>query len=424
MTSRDDAPAAPTGALDTPRRRVILFFYNRFFDPLIQGNLWVFLEDFAANHPGTEFHIVTYEDDSLPLTEYETAKVADLQRHGIRWTPLKWHRGSGIASKVADIASGFVAVLRLRLAGFRHLLAYNSVAGSFCFMYARLLGLTLFLYTYEPHSEYSVDNQMLSASSLQFRVLHWLEERAARFAKVITSGTIFMQERLTMDWKVSGRFFKIPSVTDTRKFAFDARVRQEVRSDLGLAEDALVLFYPGKFGSLYYREEIAWMFRWLLDEEPKLHFLILSPQPAAEIAALFAEAGVPSTAYTVGHSAYESVQRYFWAADMGVIAVPQGRSKKFVSNIKVGEYLCAGLPFLITRGVSEDFLVAEAEGVGTVVDDFSRASIKSAWPSIRGFLTMDPQARRTTCTRVGRAYRGFESLNPTFRQAMQHFLAG
>jgi hypothetical protein len=196
-----------------------------------------------------------------------------------------------------------------------------------------------------------------------------------------------------------------------------------VRNEIGISEDTPVLFYPGKFGGLYYRSEIAWMFRWLHDLEPRLHFLIVTPHEGEEIVAMFDKADVPSDAYTISHCDYPTIHRYYFAADFAIIAVPPGPSKKFISNIKVGEYLCAGLPYLITRGVSEDYLYAEKEKVGVVVNDFSKDEIQAAWPQIRAYLEMDPDARRRHCRTVGLGYRGFAVLNPRFRSAIQMLLA-
>ena len=105
-----------------------------------------------------------------------------------------------------------------------------------------------------------------------------------------------------------------------------------------------------------------------------------------------------------------------------MIAVPPGPSKKFISNIKVGEYLCAGLPYLITRGVSEDYRFAIERGVGVVVDDFIRPSIETAWPEIRAFLEMPADRRRAHCREAGLDYRGFDTLNPRFRFAIETLL--
>jgi hypothetical protein len=403
------------------QKKVVIFLYNRFFDALIQGNFWLYIDDYLKD-PGNriKFHLVTYEDSEFPLTQEQKDKVAAWQQQGLTWTRLSWHRGTGIKCKMQDIWSGWWAVLALRLTGYKYIVTLGSVAGTYAYLYARLLFMKLFLYQYEPHSECAIDNGMWSEKSLVYKVSHYLEYKAARFATTIASGTRFMEARLRDTWRVKGQFFKIATVANDKKFIFNPEERKTVRHRLGIADDQPVLFYPGKFGGLYYTGETAWMFRWLHELEPNLHFLIVTPHTDEEIHNIFDSANVNRNDYTICHSEYVDIHQYFFAADFAVIAVPPGPSKQFISNIKVGEYLCAGLPFLITKGVSEDYLVATEQQVGVVVEDFNESEIKAAWPEIERYLKMDPGQRREHCRQVGLGYRGFGALNPVFKSAIKN----
>lgn len=406
------------------KTHVVIYLYNRFFDPLIQGNFWLYIRDMLDDPlPCVNFHVVTYEDPRFPLTAEQREQLAHWQQQGLNWTPLTWHPGTGLSQKLKDVMAGWRVLARLRRQGARHIITLGSVAGSYGYLYGRSLGLHLFLYQFEPHSEYAIDNGMWPEGSLQHRLAAALERKAARYASVIASGTQYMQERLQQVWHARGHFVKIPTVANDRKFHFDPALRQQTRQQLGLSDDTPILIYPGKFGGLYYRSETAWMFRWLHELEPRLHFLVVTPQSDAEVHALFDEAGVPGNAYSIRHSDYNEIHGYYFAADFAIIAVPPGPSKKFISNIKVGEYLCAGLPFLITRGVSEDHLVAERQGVGVVVDDFVESDIKAAWPKIEAFLGQPPEQRRAHCRSVGLNYRGFDTLNPRFRSAVETLIS-
>lgn len=399
---------------------IVIFLYNRLFDPLIQGNFWLYISDLLEDTDSpVRLHVITYEDRRFPLTEEQRQQVAEWQAQGLEWKALEWHPGIGLKQKLADLAFGFRAVASLRLKGIRHIVTLGSVAGTFAYLYATFLRMTLFLYQFEPHSEYAVDNGMWPADSLQTKLSRVLEKRAARFATVVASGTRFMRDRVKDIWESQAAFVKIPTVANDRKFAFNPALRKEVRSEIGVNDDQPVLFYPGKFDGLYYGDETAFMFRWLLEEEPHLHFLIVTPHDDEEVHDRFSRAGVLREAYSIRHSDYEEIHRYFFAADFAVIAVPPGPSKKFISNIKVGEYLCSGLPYLITKGVSEDYLFADENDVGVVVDDFTEVDIKKAWPKIKEYLERDPSIRRAHCREKGLGYRGFETLNPRFREAIQ-----
>jgi hypothetical protein len=399
--------------------KIIIFLYNRLFDPLIQSNFWLYINDFLEDKKNPyQFHLITYENPAFPLTEEQKELVIQWQEKGLQWSTLNWHQGQELKNKFIDLLNGFVLVTQLLFKGYKYIITLGSIAGTYAYTYSVPLKLNLFLYQFEPHSEYAIDNNMWSAHSPQYKISRFLEKRAAKFAKVIASGTVFMQERVEKIWQSKAVFFRIPTVANDNKFIFNQQDRIEIRKQLNISEDAWVLYYPGKFGDLYYREAFAWMYKWLIEEESRLHLLIVTPHTDAEVKALFDIAGVLTQDYTIVHCDYNDIHKYASASDFAIISVPPGPSKKFISNIKVGEYLCAGLPFLITRGVSEDYLYAEQKNVGVVVDDFVETEIKKAWPQIKAYLTMNAEQRRQHCRAVGIEYRGFENLNKLFKAAV------
>lgn len=410
--------------MKSANKKVTIFLYNRLFDPLIQSNFWLYINDFLDDTDNViDFHLITYENPLFPLTLEQQELVKEWKKKGLKWSPLRWNPGTGFKAKMLDIIQGFFVVMKLRIKGYKHVVSLASVAGTFVYLYSLLIGVRFFLYQFEPHSEYAIDNKMWPKESYQYRLSHFLEKKAAFAAKVIASGTKFMKERLKDEWKVNGEFFKIPTVANDQKFIFNETSRQAIRQKLGIAEQTPVLFYPGKFGDLYYREETAFMFKWLKESIPDLHFLIVTPHQDEEVVALFDQAKVDSESYTIAHSGYEDIHLYYCAADFAVIAVPPGPSKKFISNIKVGEYLCAGLPFLITEGISEDYVYATEKKVGVVVKDFKEQYVRNAAKEISAFLEMNRTELRSHCREVGLDYRGFNKLNQIFKKAIYELVS-
>lgn len=398
---------------------IVIFLYNRLFDPLIQGNFWLYIKNYLADPDApVRFHVVTFEDPRHPLTDAQKALVAQWQAQGLDWTALTWHPGMGLLQKFRDVMSGFWAVARLRRTGHRHIAALGSVAGSFAYMCALPLRMRLFLYQYEPHSEVSRDAGAWREDSRQFRLARYFERKSAEYAHVIASGTRFMGERLKEEWGVRAQFFRVPTVVNEDKFDYDHDMAARMRADLGLDPDQPVLFYTGKFGGLYYDVEIARAFGWLRDYESRLHLLIVTPNDDDYVQGLFARAGIDPAHYSVCHSSYDDIERFYMVGDLGLITIPPGPGQKFRSSIKVGEYLCAGMPFLTPTGVSEDYLHATEQDVGVVVADFSEGAIRGAWPEIKRYLDMDKTEQRKRCREFGIRYRGFSSLNPVFRAAI------
>jgi glycosyltransferase involved in cell wall biosynthesis len=403
------------------RKKVIIYLYNRLADPLIQSNIYLYLMDMArAKYNNYEYTLVTYEDPEKMMPEAERAALrAELEALDIHWKYVTWHKGTGILLKLLDVLNAFWLMLKLRLQGYRYIVTLASIAGNFAYLYSLVCRFRLYLYQYEPHSEYGLDSGAWSADSKQFRLQQLLEKRSAKYARVISSGTRHMEQRLQR-WGVKAKFYRIQSVVDDARFVFDAAGRERIRRQLGIRPEEKVLIYPGKFGFTYYIDEAFVLFNEYLAMHPDYRVLLITSNPMAEVEELMRKHAVPEArVLLLAAVPYAEMPAYLSAADLALINVRPGPSQKFVSNIKVGEYLCTGLPYIIIRGISEDDLFAEEHRTGVVLDHFAPAEIRAAAPRIAALFAEDTASLKHRCRTAGIEYRGFSRLHLLFRQAMQ-----
>ena len=392
-------------------RSVIVFVYNSSQDPLFKGNLLLFLQHAGRQQPDLRLHLITFEQ-----VQYQLSADAQARQHtewaadNIIWHPLQWHSGSfKLLKKSYDLLMGFLLCLRLRLGGARSIMGLGTVAGSFACLIAKLLGLRYYGYQFEPHSEFMRDCQVWPTSSVAYRGLHYIEGLTSRYADILSTGTRHMMARLAAEGS-QARTYLLPSCVDDKRFQFSPSGRSRVRTRYGLSDAQPVVLYLGKFGGIYYDDEIGAFFAVMRQQQPTLHLLIVTPDPVSRITGMLHLAGLPSDSFTVTRCAYEEVPEYISAADFGLVAVPPLPSQRFRSPIKVGEYLCCGLPYLVCRGVSEDDVVAQRDGVGVVVDDFSPVEARRASPQIAAFLAEDKLILRARCRAAGIAYRGLDQF--------------
>jgi hypothetical protein len=402
------------------KRGPIIYLYNQLEDPVIQSNIFLYIKSLATDQTiPHHFAIVTYESsETLSEKEKIINKKAELARMNISWHPLQWHQGTSLHLKLIDFLAGFFKVATLRMSGYRHIVTLASVAGSYAYLFSLVLRLRLYLYQYEPHSEYEVDQGTYTRESLTFKILNVLERRSAFFATVISSGTRHMMDRLK-GWNVKAQLFRIPSVVNDQKFIFSDDDRRSIRAKYGIGLDKIVMYYPGKFGGLYYKNETIELFAVLLALDANFHALVVTPNDINEITQLFLDLNVSRDRFTVTRSTFDNIQKYNSAADFAIIAAPPGPSKKFVSNIKVGEYLCSGLPYIISRGISEDDEYAIRYKVGVVIKEFNKEEITGAYQHIMQILSAPASERRAHCRAIGIDYRGFSKLNIEFRKAIK-----
>ncbi len=389
------------------KKKVIVFIYNSFNDPLFSGTVLVYLKTIASNNC-CDFHLITFEQPAYTLTTEEKISINDdLNKLNIFWTPLQYHTGGPLMlfKKLYDFLIGFYLILKLKN---EHqcslIISFGNISGGFGFLYAKLLKLENFIFSYEPHSEFMADFGIWKKNSLKYKILNKIERLMGMYSTYIATGTSHMVERMK-SWKSKAQIYRLPSCVDSEKFCFNKQSRKQMRSELGI-NDHTVFLYLGKFNGLYYNEEIALVCETLYKANPKSYFLIVTPNDKAEISSLFNQYEIPLSNLHITYSSYERVQDYISAADIGIVAIPPWPSQKFRSPIKVGEYLLCGLPYLVTKGVSEDDSYAEKYNVGITVNAFTVAEIERIIPDLNMLLTEDEFSIKSRCREVGLEYRG------------------
>lgn len=389
-------------------RHVIVLVYNSFDDPLFKGNLLLLLQHVTAQQPDLRIELITYEQQRYALDfERREGISRELLKNNIIWHPLAWHSGSFLVlKKLYDLIIGAKLILALKMRmNVKSIVSLGTVSGSISYILSKMFWLRHYGYQYEPHSEFMLECGVWGPKSAAFRLLNYFERRYGKDSYILSTGTTHMVDRLRV-WATKAKVYRLPSCVDETRMMFSENGRQRVRSAHGFGDEDRVILYLGKFGGIYYEQEVATLFKKLLDHDSELKFLIATPDDPVRIRGLLDAARLPEGSYVLTSCPYEEVPDYISAADFGIVAVPPLPSQRFRSPIKVGEYLCCGLPYLVCRGVSEDDIVAETRKVGVVVENFSEGEASRIYPQIRDFLDSDKAELRTRCREAGIEYRG------------------
>ncbi|RZK27443.1 MAG: hypothetical protein EOO63_13370, partial [Hymenobacter sp.] len=297
-------------------RHVIIFAYNSSQDPLVQGGFQQVLLHVAAAQPDLRLHLITYEQEQYPMTsEQVAAQRAHWAAQHITWYPLTWHSGRFmILKKVYDLLVGFLLCLRLRVgAGARSIMAFGTLAGGLSLLIGKILGMQVYNYQYEPHSEFMLDCKVWKPTSMAYRSLHYLEGLLGRHADMLSTGTHYMIERLKAE-RSPAKAYLLPSCVDADRFVFSDVGRAAVRARYGLSAAQPVLLYLGKFGGIYYSHETAELYAALRPQLPlETHLLVVTPDEPEYVTGLFTAAGVPASAYTITRSPFAEVPAYISA---------------------------------------------------------------------------------------------------------------
>lgn len=388
------------------RRGVLVFVYNSFADPLVQNLMLSYIKSIAPKIDRI-FILVTFEQRQYKLTPAEIeVQQNTLKVLNILWKPITYHSGQFILLKKAyDL---FRAAVNITYWKFNYhldsILCFANVAGSMGYLIGRLLGLRVLVYSYEPHSDFMAELGIWPKKSLKYKLLNYLEWKVGENADVIMTGTQHMVDELERR-KSKARLYRAPTAVDPELFRFSATDRRKARSQWQVEDYQKVFLYVGKFGDLYYTHEIPELFASINSNIKYAYFVVVTSHDQKEINDLFTKYLDPKSYYITGRLSYEKLRSYLSGADFGISGVPPAPSQKYRSPTKVAEYMLHGLPYITTRGVSEDDLYAETNNVGIVLDKFGEINEPDFFDHIQILLEEEPNMRRTRIRKTGIEYR-------------------
>jgi hypothetical protein len=408
------------GALRLKVKTFLVLIYNSFKDPLFQNLVYQYILRQSEEHSNYRFQLLTFEQKKYALNPQEqTTEKAQLTGKGIYWHPLIYHSGKFMLIKKAiDFTAALAQLARISLKRKpRMIIAFANTSAAISWVLSKIIDSKLMVYSYEPHSEFLAEFGIWKRNGWRYKLLNMLERKTAETADYILTGTKHMQEVIAPIAR--GQVYRAPSSVDETIFNFRPEKRIEIRSEFGI-ENRKILIYAGKFGGIYYHEEVFDFCAELKRLDPSWFFVFLSPSEHAELRANMDVYGLgPDDALLREAKTPLEVAAWLSAADVGLTAIPPYPSQKYRSPVKVGEYLLCGLPYITCKGVSEDDSIAEEHNVGVVIESLSKKEVQHTKEALDLFLNEDRDSLRLRCRKTGLSYRGRQQIDVLFTQILQ-----
>lgn len=348
---------------------VLFLSHNGLTEPLGRRQVLPYLVGLCAR--GWRFTVVSFEKDAT-ATPGEVSAVENAIGHSaIEWRPLRYHRRPPLLATAYDVLQGIQSGRRLDdRPALIH--ARSTVPALMARQISRGIGNPcpwIFDLRGLIAEEY-VDAGHWRRGGLRHRVTNAVERRLVEQAYGLVTLTHRIAGRLPPSGGCNaGRpATVIPCCVDLDVFRPSESRRQEVRHELGLGEDP-VLVYSGSLGSWYRLAEIVDFFAEAAQAAPGLRLLLLTPHKERAMS-LTHDRGLASRVI-VRTLTPDAVPRYLSAADAGICFLGRHRSKEASSPTKYGEYLASGLP-VITNGWIGDASRLAGETCWLLVDDFTR----------------------------------------------------
>lgn len=165
----------------------------------------------------------------------------------------------------------------------------------------------------------------------------------------------------------------IPCCVSHDNCSFNIDERQKSRRRLGYLPNNKVICYVGGVSKWQRIRSIIRLFKGISELSPDFRFLFISRQKQ-EVEKMIKDIGLDiRTCYCVSCEQVE-VSSYLRVCDASIIMRDDVLMNNVSSPIKIGEYLRAGLPVLLTKGIGDMSELIPRENAGMIIDENNKSS--------------------------------------------------
>ncbi len=377
-----------------PKLRALYICYLSLSDPLARSQVVAYLEGLAAR--GHTIHLLTFEPKLSAADRRELA--ADLERRGIAWHSLRYHKRPSLPATIYDSILGALTASRLvRRHGLDAVHARSHVPAAMAIVVRALTGVPFIFDIRGLWAEEYADARRWRRNGIPYRITNRVQRAAIRRAAGIVTLTERVRRHL-FGTEAPERAFVIPCCADFDRLA-RAPEAGAIRELLGLG-DRPIMIYVGKLTRPYMERAMVEFFLAARRLDPALVFVVVTQANPETIASEFRRAEIPASDYRITRAAPDEIGAYLAAADFAICFCHPTLSLMAASPTKIGEYLTAGLPVVSGPRVGDvDTLLAERQ-VGVVLDSFSPSEYEAAARKVRR-LAADPEVAER-CRQVAR----------------------
>lgn len=359
-------------------KTIFIFAYYSFQDPIFQSAVLPYFKGLGERSE-LRFVILTFEQQKYKMSSVQIDITRnELKKEQIRWFYKNWHSGKfKIVKKVFDFFNGILystyLIMKYKPAAIYSEGFPGAIIGHHL---SRLFNLPHLIHTFEPHTDYMVEAGVWSEKSWEARLLRKYEMRVAKGASYIFTATNAMIEKLK-SLNIKSKIYRVPSCVDLSLFNFSQIDRLKIRRKYAIQGSDCVITYLGKFGGMYMEEEIFDFFK-ICEEYGKINFkyFIITPDSHEGIFNYIESKNLDKSKFIVMTLQRNEISKFLSASDFGLVPVRQNPGKRYCSPIKDGEYWACGLPILIPKGISDDYIFARQYNIGLVIKDMDRESLE------------------------------------------------
>jgi glycosyltransferase involved in cell wall biosynthesis len=364
---------------------VLYISYDGILEPLGQSQVLSYLEKLAVDRP---IHLISFEKAEDWRDKSRRDAIRDrIDRAGISWHPLRYHKHPSAPATAYDIALGSlrgIAVARKHKLRIVHARSY--VAGVMALAVKRAAGAKFLFDMRGFWADERIDGGLWPADGALFRAAKRAERRLLLGADHIVTLTHASERELRQFPYLADRtppVSVIPTCADLDQFRIQGPPQRE----------PFVLGYVGSVGTWYLLDEMLQCFQEVQAQQPDARLLIVNRREQSFIRERANACGIADRQIEIVAAEHKDMPRLIGRMSAGMALIKPAYSKIASAATKVAEYLGCGIPCLGNQGVGDMVEVLEGRGVGVTLTGFSDEELKVGLAKLLA-MTRDPGTPR------------------------------
>jgi len=360
----------------TDTKKILFISYDGMTDPLGQSQVIPYLQGLSKK--GFQFYLLSCEKPEA-FKKNEALVKTMLTGYTIEWHPIQYTKKPPVISTIKDVLQ-----LRKKAKQIHEQHQINMV-------HTRpgipaLVGLWMkkkygikFLHDIrEFYADSRVEGGIWNISNPLFKIIYQFFKQKEKEEVELCDGIVCLThaaEKITRElpeYKKGTPLKVIPCSADLDLFNPATISNQhQLKTDLGINENDLVISYLGSIGGWYLTKEMLRFCKLIADKKPQAKFLFISPHLHEVIIAEAAKYGLPAEKLIIRHGKRNEVPALLSVSDYSLFFIKPCYSKLSSSPTKHGEIMAMGIPVITNSGVGDVKEIVEKYQGGFVLDEFT-----------------------------------------------------
>ncbi len=213
----------------------------------------------------------------------------------------------------------------------------------------------------------------------------------------------------------------IPNSVDAGRFDIALESRMELTEELKL-EGRIVLVYSGSLASWQCFNETVNLFSLCMRIDPRVFLLIITYSEPTDLLRVLKQCGIGRSDSLIVEAGSEDVAKYLTLGRMGILLRREEVLNSVSCPIKFGEYLAAGLPVLVSRGIGDTEKIVKENNVGIVLESLSESAMQNVSGKMVEYLNDNHKGIDAACRGVASRYFSLENASEKYAEIYRRLI--